>query len=281
MSKGFLLFAQNTNDVDYIMQAYALALSIKNTQTSINNVSLVTNNPVPKKYTKIFDSIIPIPWFKETNDSILQAEHRWQLYHASPYEETIVLDSDMLLVEDISSWWTYCSNFNIRFCSKIKNYKNEYIKIDPFHRKTFIANKLTNPYYALHYFKKSDTAHNFYKVLEFVINNWEYCRGTFAPLEPQTWISMDLATAIAIEISGMEDEIFDSCSPLEFVHMKIPLQNWDTNTEYWQNAVHSIITSKGELVVGNIKQSKLFHYVEKDFITDQFIKQLEKVSNVS
>ena len=42
MSKGFLVLAQNS-DVDYVRQAYALALSIKATQPTINNISIITN----------------------------------------------------------------------------------------------------------------------------------------------------------------------------------------------------------------------------------------------
>ena len=47
MSKGFLLLAQNTGGIDYIRMAYALALSIKNTQKANHNVCLVTNENVP------------------------------------------------------------------------------------------------------------------------------------------------------------------------------------------------------------------------------------------
>jgi hypothetical protein len=50
VSKGFLIFAQNTDTVDYVHQAYALALSIKYSQNSINSVSLVTSSKIPKKY---------------------------------------------------------------------------------------------------------------------------------------------------------------------------------------------------------------------------------------
>ena len=121
VSKGFLLFAQNTDTVDYVEQAYALALSIKYSQQEVKSVSLVTNSKVPKKYREVFDQIIPIPWFSKDKDSVLKGEHRWKMYEATPYEETIVLDADMLLVEDISIWWKYCSSYDIKFCSKIYN----------------------------------------------------------------------------------------------------------------------------------------------------------------
>jgi hypothetical protein len=279
VSKGFLLFAQNTKSVDYITQAYALALSIKQSQKDITSVSLMTNDPVPKKYQKVFDQIISIPWTTDIT-STLAGEHRWKLYHVTPYEETIVLDTDMLLLEDISLWWDYCSNYDFKFCSRVKNYKQEVIN-DTFHRKAFIANNLTNPYFALHYFKKNRPAYEFYKVLEFICNNWEWAYDKFASVEYQNWLSMDLAAAIAIEITGTHEHAVDSVSPLEFIHMKTPIQGWSPIPVSWQDTVPYVLTGKGDLVVGNIKQSKLFHYVEKNFITKRTLSKLEELANGS
>ena len=278
VSKGFIVLAQNTDSVNYVKQAYALALSIKSSQVE-NSISLVTNNTVPKKYREVFDNIIPIPWYENTTTSSrFCAEHRWKLYHASPYEETIVLDTDMLMLEDISEWWKYCNNYNLKFCSRVKNYKLDTV-VDTVHRKAFVENKLSNPYYALHYFKKSQEAHDFYKVLEFVINNWEWCWGVYTPLARQEWVSMDLAIAVAIEITGCYNSVFDRCCPLEFIHMKTPLQGWPLSLASWQAGTHYVLNSRGELIVGNIRQSKLFHYIENDFLSKQIIEQLEELSN--
>jgi hypothetical protein len=278
VSKGFLIFAENTNDTDYIEQAYALALSIKYSQTSVSTVSLVTSDEVPDKYKLIFDKIIPIPWMDNSEITRYATEHRWKLYHVSPYHETIVLDADMLLLEDISTWWDYCGNYDLKFCSRIKNYKLETV-VDTLHRKTFIANQLSIPYVALHYFKKSNTAHEFYKTLEFVCNNWEWCWDKFAPNNYQNTCSLDLATAISIEILMCHDTVFDNHSPLEFIHMKPHLQGWDHTSENWQDTVLSVLNAKGDLIVGNIKQSKLFHYFEKTFVTPKLIQRLEELAD--
>lgn len=276
MSKGFVVLAKNTDTVDYVKQAYALALSIRYSQKTIKNITLVTNDAVPKEYKFAFDNILPIPWMDNDINSVYSTEHRWKLYYVSPYEETIVLDTDMLLLEDISSWWNHCSKYDIQICSKIKNYKLETV-VDTYHRTTFIENKLSNPYIALHYFKKSIRACEFYKVLEFVSNNWEWCYGKFTPEFYQDWLSMDVVTAITIEIMGLHDEVFDINSPLEFIHMKPPLQGWKPVPESWQDTVNYILNRKGELIVGNIKQGKLFHYVEKNFLSSQIIKRLEEL----
>lgn len=279
VSKGFVIYAQNS-DIDYVRQAYALALTIKISQTAERSVALVTNDIVPDKYKSAFDYIIPVPWF-DSSESILKSENRWQLYHATPYDETIVLDSDMLMLNDISDWWAYLSHRDVAFCSKIKNYKLETIEKDVHHRKSFLANNLPNPYFALHYFKKTDIALEFYKSLEFVINNWELCYGKFAPKEYQNWVSMDLSSAIAIELAGMQGIAIDVCSPLEFVHMKSPLQGWEFAPTNWQDAVPVHFNSNKALYVGNIKQPSLFHYVESNFLTDLLLTKIKEFANES
>lgn len=278
MSKGFLVYAENTATTNYVEQAYALALSIKISQKSVTNISIVTNDEVPEIYKSVFDKIIPVPWYELASDSTYKTEHRWKLYHATPYDETIVLDTDMLFLEDVESWWNYCEHFDIRYCSRIKNYKDELIT-NSHYRKTFVANKLCDTYSALHYFKKCDNALRFYTTLEFIINNWEMCYSIFAKEEYQNWLSMDLAVAIAIELTGMWDEVIDANAPLEFIHMKPGIQNWPIVPESWQTAVPVSYNYNGQLLIGNIKQEKLFHYVEKDFLKPLILKKLQDIVN--
>ena len=279
VSKGFLVVAQNSNSVDYIEQAYALALSIKYSQKEVTSISVMTNDPVPAKFRSAFDQIVPIPWSDLAYNPDWKIENRWKIFYASPYNETIVLDTDMLLLDDISDWWAYCSNYDLKFCSKVKNYKLETIEQDVFHRKAFISNGLTNPYFALHYFKKNDTTYAFYKALEFISTNWEECYKIFAPLNYQNWLSMDLASAIAIEMTGLHESVIDNTSPLEFVHMKTALQDWDSPHISWQDAVPFVLNSKGELIIGNIKQPKLVHYVEKNFLSKKIMTRLKELAN--
>lgn len=280
MSKGFLVLAQNTDAVNYVDQAYALALSIKATQKEVKNITLVTNDAVPNEYISAFDKIVEIPWTDNAANSTWKIENRWKLYHATPYDETIVLDTDMLFLGDITQWWEYCSNYDLKFCSKVTNHKLQPITNDVVHRATFIANNLSNPYFALHYFKKSEFAHQFYKALEFVSNNWELCYSKFAADKWQNWLSMDLASAVAIEMLGIRETVIDSCSPLSFVHMKIDAQGWKKNhVSNWTKAVVWNFNKNGELYVGNIKQPALFHYVEKGFVTPTILSTLKELAN--
>ena len=57
--------------------------------------------------------------------------------------------------------------------------------------------------------------------------------------------------------------------------MRPHLQGWNPLPESWRDTVPFFHTSKGDLIVGNIKQSKLFHYIEKDFISNKILSDLE------
>lgn len=277
MSKGFLILTRNTPTVNYMEQAYALALSIKASQLTVRNVSLVTDDEVPEHYKAVFDHIIPIE--NGTENTRFQADARWRLFHVTPYEETMVLDADMLLLNDISYWWKYAERFELLFCSKIINYSLEPVPVDTIYRKAFVNNKLSNPYFGLHYFKKRAVALEFYKQLKFVVRNWRACCEHFAPNNYQSTASMDLASAIAIKLLAIQDDVFDELNPMVFTHMKPAIQGWYPVPALWKSVLSYNLNNNGELLVANIKQPGLFHYVEKDFLTPDIVTQLEKLAN--
>ena len=131
MSKGFVVIAQNSQ-ADYVLQACLLAMSIKATQTEAEYISL-------------FDVIKEIPWNDSASDKEWKVDNRWKLYHASPYDETIILDTDMLVLQDLENWWTFLKNYNLFFVSNVYTYRGELITSDHY-RKTFTANSLPNLY---------------------------------------------------------------------------------------------------------------------------------------
>jgi len=50
-SKGYIVIAQNTGTVDYLQQAYALALNLKLTQSTVNNLTVCVDAETKKKIT--------------------------------------------------------------------------------------------------------------------------------------------------------------------------------------------------------------------------------------
>lgn len=275
MSKGYLIFAQNS-DVDYLKQAVALSASLKSSN-NFEPVSVVTNDPVPDEYKGLFDQIIPIPWGDNSIGSVWKVENRWKLYHVTPYTETIVLDSDILVTENLSTAWGFFSEYDLYFISTVYDYKARPI-VDTVNRKAFISNDLPNVYFGLHYFKKTDFSLAFYKQLEEVVKNYKIYYKCFTPNNTQHFVSMDVSSAIAIKILDIEHLVTCKVSePVKFIHMKSNLQQLSLNTVNWQLVLDSTIDNN--LVIGNHTQHGVFHYVENEFLTDEIFNKVIEYAN--
>ena len=277
MSKGFVLIAQNS-EYNYVEQACALAMSIRATNDA--KVCLLTNDKVPSRYVDLFDVIKEIPWEDDSKDMDWKVANRWKLYHASPYDETIVMDTDMLVLQNLDSWWKFLSNYEVFYTSKVYTYRGDEVN-DTYYRKTYIANNLPNVYAGFHYFKKCDFAKEFYTMLELVMNNWQLFYGKYASKEYQNWLSVDTSTAIVTKILDCEDRITNKkVSFPSFTHMKPRIQGWYNPSETWRSRVGAYLTDDLQLKIGNHQQQGIFHYTEKEFLDQAKIQKYERYLNV-
>lgn len=272
MSKGFVMMAIGD---DYVAQACLCAMSIKQSG-NMYPVSIITNNKVPSLYQTLFDKIIEIPWTNKDTDRFATTD-RWKIYHASPYEETIVLDTDILVLQSLNDFWKELNNYDLYFVSNAYTYRHDLITSN-YYRKAFTENKLPNLYSAVHYFKKGDTSHEFYKWVELVSNNWELFYGQYCKEHYPKAPSMDVTYAIVSKILDIDTEIYNSKSKYPmFVHMKARIQGWKIPAETWQTKVGAYLTENGHLTIGNTLQQGIFHYTENSFARQEFLGRYAKM----
>jgi hypothetical protein len=274
--KGYLILAQNSND-DYVRLAYVLALSIKLTQTGTTSVSLVTDIPdaVPAHYRSVFDHIIEIPWFDDALESDWKIENRWKIYHVTPYDQTILLDADMLFLSDVSHWWDYLEqNHDLFICHDVMTYRNELVT-DRFYRRAFKSNDLPDIYSAFTYFKKSETAELFWKSVETIAKNWQKFYSLYITEDRPKHLSMDVVFSLAIKLLGLKDQTSSPFGYPRFVHMKSRVQNWKTASEDWMEHAGVYLNKHGSLKIGNYQQSEIIHYTEKKFLNDYVLYVFE------
>ena len=193
MSNGICVVAQNNSTTNYVKQAYALALSIL-AKSPNTNISLITNDIVPSMYKDVFDKVIPIPW-SDIAYNDWKIENRYKVYYVTPYINTIVFDVDMLVLDDITPIWS--NLHNLSFTTNIKTYRNEPVTTR-YYRKAFDANNLPEVYVGMYQFSKGNEAHNFFKLLDVIMQNWEVFYKKYAPKSMQNWNSVDLSAEIVI-----------------------------------------------------------------------------------
>ena len=265
MTKGIVVLAQNNTTDNYVEQAALLAMSLHTYNDT--KISLITDDEVPTEYTILFDKIIPIPFGDSAEDSEWKVENRWKIYHASPYDETIVMDTDMLVLQNIDTWWDVLSNYDVFYTSNVLTYRGETANTS-YYRKTFIDNNLPNLFCGLHYFKKCEFAQEFYAWLELVVNNWEtfYEQHLLAASRPKH-VSMDVCTAIVTKILDCESNITNKVAKFpSFTHMKQHCQGWKSVHSSWQDQIGVYISKNGNTKIGNYVQTGILHYTEKDFV---------------
>jgi hypothetical protein len=269
MSKGFLIYAKGS---DYLKQAYLCTLSIKASKNSYP-VTIVTDD-VSRVTTDVYDNVIEVPW-KDNDTTRYQTSSRWKNYHATPYDETIVLDSDVLVLQNIDKWWEFLEKYDIFFPSRVYTYRNELVTSD-YYRKAFVVNHLPNLYSGFHYFKKSDKSKEFFEWLELISNNWELFYGKMCSEYYPKVPSFDISVAIASKILGVEHVITNKkIDFLRFTHMKPRLQGWNYPKDLWTNQVGVYLRPNLDLIIGNFYQTGIFHYVENEFVTSNMIECYE------
>jgi hypothetical protein len=249
MSKGFVIMAQDTEKVKYTKCAESLSKSILRVMPDAN-VTIITSDMLPYGDLGGF-----------AND--------WQVYEASPYDETIKLEADMYIPRSIEHWWDVLSINDIVVSTTIRNFKQEISNVRTYRR--FIDdNKLPNVYNAITYFKKSDRAQTFFEIVRNIFENWETYKSTLK-CNPQEEVSTDWVYAIACHIMGIEKTTLPNFTEMSMVHMKQfvngnPTENW-TDTFVYE-------CLPNQIRVQTIPQQYPFHYHIKNF-SDKILESIK------
>jgi hypothetical protein len=249
MTRGFVIMAQGD---DYVKCANTLKASIKRVMPKAN-VTIVTTEMLPHG-----DQAPNTNW-KLQND--------WQVYEASPYDETIKLEADMYIPRNIDHWWEVLSQQDVVVSSLIRNFKQEISDVRMYRR--FIDdNNLPDAYNAITYFKKSDTAKHFFEIVKDVFENWNEYKGMLK-CNPQEIATTDWAYAIACHIIGIEKTMLPTFTEMSMIHMKQYING--TATENWTDTfIYECLPN--QIRVQTIPQQYPFHYHIKSF-SDKIIEK--------
>jgi hypothetical protein len=275
MTFGYLIVVSKNDSVDYLKLAYALALSIKNTQQEgFDNVALVTDNIEDVKKLKsswVFNEII------EWNQETFWDGRSW-MDKLSPWDNTICLDADMLFFRDYSHWAEYfIENSELYIPNKSYTYRGEIVK-DSYYRKTFEVNDLPNLYSFYTFFKKdSKLAEEFFLLGRYILKNPNEFKNLFLENYLPKVVGTDEAFSLAAKILDIQDDIGYDLEFPKVVHLKPMIQNWPWPADKVSDHVGFYFDLQGKLKIGNYQQQDIVHYNEKNYVTDEVISILEEI----
>jgi hypothetical protein len=246
MTRGFVIMAQDIeNSTTYYDCAKALERSIKQVMLDAN-ITIITSDKLP------YGDLDPTGSWKLVND--------WQVYEASPYDETIKLEADMYIPRKIHHWWDILGQQDVVVSTSIRNFKGELSDVR-LYRRFIDDNKLPDTYNAITYFKKSDTAKKFYGIVRDVFEQWSYYKNILK-CNPEEKVTTDWAYAIAAHIIGIEKTTMPSFTEMSMVHMKQYING--TPTENWTDTlIYECLPN--QIRVNTYPQLYPFHYHVKNF----------------
>jgi hypothetical protein len=276
MNFGYLIVVSSSSTADYLKLAYALALSIKNTQKpGYGHVALVIDDKTKIESLKspwVFDHIIE--WSQETF-----WDGRSWMDKLSPFEHTVCLDADMLFTRDYSHWIDYfVKNCELYIAPKAYTYRGEQVTND-FYRKAFTENSLPNLYSFYTFFKKdSELANEFFTLGRYVIKHPTEFSNLFLSKRKPKIVGTDEAFALSATILGIQNDISYNLEFPRVVHMKPMVQNWPWPSNDWTDHIGFYLNVEGNLKLGNYQQTDIIHYVNKELITDEVVSILEEIA---
>ena len=254
--QGFLIVATNTTECDYVSCASLLAKSIKHYHPQAQ-ICLLTNDQVV--HDQCFDYIHPFPYPLADNPFA----NDWQVVHATPFRETIKLEADMLITSPIDHWWNLMRNRDVVVSTGCRDWQNRRASARHY-RQVFDANNLPDVYNAITYWRRSETAQEFFKTVRSIFENWADYRALLKFPEEQP--STDVVYAMAANIIGPETCTMPFASYPQIVHMKRHIMA--AQREKWQE---ELLWEYQDYIlrINTMAQQGAFHYHQKDWLSDR------------
>ena len=250
--RGYVIPAVDSDSVDYLRCAVQLARSIRRWHPDANITALT----VKRCSDPVFDHVIPLP-----HGDLGGYRNDWQVFHASPYRQTIKLEADMITAGPIDHWWTLFERRDVVISQGARDFYDQPAE-SRYYRKIFDQNDLPDVYNAITYWRLSTTAKEFFGLVRLIFEHWiEY--KTLLKFHEES-PSTDLVYAMAAKIMGPESVTLPQGLGPNIVHMKkhiIPTQSHDWTQELsWEMDPFRINT---------VAQWGLVHYHIKNWLHDE------------
>jgi hypothetical protein len=244
--QGYIIPAWNVGKTDYVDCARTLAKTLLQHHPAAR-ICLLTNEPYAADqalfaYTHVVENIdINNPW---AND--------WLVVKQTPFRETIKLEADMLIATPVDHWWTMFRHRDVVVSTGCRTWRGD-VSTARQYRRCFDENNLPDVYNAITYWRRSETAQEFFDLVRDVFANWNEIRKLLK--YPEEVPSTDLVYAVAAQIMGPDRVTMPFASYPQIVHMK--RHHAGTSTEDWMK---ELTVEMNPVRINTIAQWGAVHY---------------------
>jgi hypothetical protein len=184
----------------------------------------------------------------------------WQMFQASPYRQTIKLEADMICASPIDHWWTLFELRDVVISQGCRDFYDQ-PAISRHYRQIFDRNDLPDVYNAVTYWRRSQTAQQFFYIVKIIFENWGRFRSLlqFSDEEPTT----DVVYAMVASYMGTETVTLPRGLGPTIVHMKKHMIG--TLTDDWTK---ELVWEENPFRINTVAQWGLVHYHIKEWCNE-------------
>lgn len=262
-NRGFIINAQNSGKINYVLCAEVLAQSIRRAMPGAS-VTLLTDTAVVNNH---FDHVVVYPYGDQCSQDTWKLANDWQVFYASPYTETIKLEADMYVPRSIEHWFDMLAERDVAVCTTIRDSQNRISRVRDY-RATVDRNRLPDTYNAVTYFQRTEPAEQFFETVRHIFQNWELYTDMLkiTALEPAT---TDVVYAMASALLGPENTTWPG-TEFSMIHLKQAVLG--TQHQSWhQELVYEVLPQCFR--IQSVPQLYPIHYHAKEF-ANQIREQL-------
>jgi hypothetical protein len=181
----------------------------------------------------------------------------WQCFQSSLYRQTIKLEADMIVASPIDHWWTLFEQRDVVISQGCRNFYDQPGQ-SRVYRRIFDRNNLPDVYNAITYWRRSETAMQFFDLVRSIFEHWDQYKTLLR--FPDEEATTDVVYAIAAIIMGPEQVILPAGLGPTIVHMKQHMIG--TVTDNWTN---ELVWEHNPFRINTVAQWGLVHYNIKDW----------------
>ena len=216
---GYITIADSSNSAQ-LKEVALLASSIKLVDDT-REVCLVTDDyeNLPSYVERQFDYVVELPFGLQPGDII--DVNLWQIYYCTPFDENMYLDRQTILLNNIDGVWKTLEPYEMCLPHKTCNFKNETSDF-LYYFKCHTKNDIPKYHSDVIYFKKSETAAEFFKMLDAVLQNWRSVYLNFVKQNTPTDFNFNVLVNVVVQMLGYQQKDNDF-----FTYTFLSLENVD------------------------------------------------------
>tara|TARA_Y100001949_G_C15969520_1_gene323176 strand:+ start:341 stop:1231 length:891 start_codon:yes stop_codon:yes gene_type:complete len=278
---GVIIFAHNndSSERDYLFSAWTCAKTIKNQSPNIP-VSLFTRSKdyVEPQHIDIYDHILEFPFGDAGHEDNNTLTNFYQIYYTTPYEQTLVLDADTLVLGKLDGLFAAARRHNLLFPHTIKDFRNVEHSVN---NKLAEKNNLPNFETSIWYFSKDfnkeksllygdkeqadkiakgeikikEDTEPFFNLLESYLRNHNIVYEQFKHDRPAEY-DKDFLFSTTVDNLDLIDDVLDY-NILTYTDLSAIDNEWYKNLNYW--------IKDGKLKIENYNVTGIIHYGKHAF----------------